>query len=80
MLKIDIEWELMNSFVSGSSRDESQIVRNVSKDAVAKAIMYSFIHHIKWFSADFNIFKGDAVMLFIPHRLILVVLLSSRLI
>jgi len=47
MLKIDIESELMNSFVSGSSRDESQIVRNVSKDAVAKSIMYSFIHQIK---------------------------------
>lgn len=60
----------MNSFVSGSSRDESQLVENVSKDDVTKSITYSFIHQIKCFCDGFHIFKGDAVMLFIPFRLI----------
>ncbi len=52
--------------MSGLSRDESQLVGNVSEDVVTKSITYSFIHQIKCFSDDFHIFKGHAVILFIP--------------
>lgn len=59
--------ELIKSFVSGSSRDESQLVGNVSEDVVTKSIIiHLFIHQIKWFSDGFHIFKGHAVILFIP--------------